>query len=29
MDVIEVICLNCGQSGSLHFDISSFFSKQF
>jgi catechol 2,3-dioxygenase-like lactoylglutathione lyase family enzyme len=28
MDVIEIICLNCGQSGSLYFDLSSFFNKQ-
>jgi hypothetical protein len=27
-DVIEIVCLSCGQSGSLYFDISSFFSKQ-
>ncbi len=27
MDIIEIICLQCGRSGSLHFDISSFFDK--
>ncbi len=25
MDIVEVICLQCGQSGSLYFDISKFF----
>jgi catechol 2,3-dioxygenase-like lactoylglutathione lyase family enzyme len=28
MDLIEIVCLNCGQSGSLYFDLSSFFGKQ-
>jgi len=27
MDIIEIICLQCGQSGSLYFDISSFYGK--
>jgi catechol 2,3-dioxygenase-like lactoylglutathione lyase family enzyme len=27
MDIIEVVCLQCGQSGSLYFDMSSFFGK--
>jgi catechol 2,3-dioxygenase-like lactoylglutathione lyase family enzyme len=27
MDIIEVVCLQCGQSGSLYFDISSFFGE--
>ena len=27
MDIIEIICLQCAQSGSLYFDISSFFGR--
>jgi catechol 2,3-dioxygenase-like lactoylglutathione lyase family enzyme len=27
MDIIEIICLQCGQAGTLYFDISSFFSQ--
>jgi hypothetical protein len=27
MDIIEIICFQCGQSGSLYFDISNFFGR--